>query len=142
MDASTLANTLNLAVGESAELVDLTPETGDYRVYYVGLAETSSGGQILTFELHRQAPGYRRIFFEVLTLIVGPADPDGLSEVESYCNDAGADLADLPQLLPELARIVATLKDKKKPSDDLLLPFLGRPGQLVWTQSLVAGVAS
>lgn len=142
IDSCALAATLKLAVGDHVDLAQLDPATGDYRVYYVGLAATSSSGRILTFELHRQAPSFGRMFFEVLTLTLGCVGADGLSEVESFRSDADANAADLPQLLPQLARIVAALKDKKQPLDDVLLPFLSRSAQLVWTQSALVGVAS
>lgn len=142
IDASALATTLMLTMNESVELAELNPATGDYRIYYIGLTETSLSGQILNFEMHRQAPRFGRMFFEVLSLALGSTGKDGLSEVESFRSDADASVADLPKLLPQLARIIATLKDKKQPLDDELLPFLSRPAQLVWTQKLGLGTAS
>lgn len=137
IDLNALAMTLNLAPGERAQLTDFDPITGDYRVFHIGMVTTPMGGETLTFHLHRQAPRFERRLFEVLSLKLSPSDSDGLCNVEAFHCSSGASLADLPDLLPRLAKIVAALQDRKRPEDALLLPLLSEAAQHLWTQPLV-----
>ena len=142
IDNSALVATLKLAVGESAEMVDIDPVTGDYRVFYCGLEATPKGGKSLTFELYRQGPGFELTIFNVLSLALGPLNANGLCQVEDFFCDAGANVYDLPRLLHDLAQIVAVLQEKRRPEDVLLLPFLSKPSRTLWTQTLVKGNAA
>lgn len=142
MDSDALAVMLNLAVGEQAQRVDIDPLTGDYRVFHLGVAATLAGGEVLTFELHRQMPGFERRIFSVLTLALGCCDAEGLCLVESFSCDAGISLNDLPPMLPQLAGIIASLQARKRPHDDFILPFLSKAAQVLWTQKLPERMAS
>jgi hypothetical protein len=141
IDRTAFAISLNLALGERAELVDVNPATGDYRVFHVGIV-TAPAGETLMFELHRQGPGFTRRVFNVLSLTLGHADADGLSTVEAFTCDAGARMDDLPSMLPMLARIISDLQQRKRPQDTLLLPFLSDVSQKLWAQKLPEGVVS
>lgn len=136
INVEALAISLNLAVGERVELVDIDPATGDYRVFYLDFAPMPSGSKTLTFELHRQGAGSVRRIFNVLSLTLGRTDIDGLCPVDAFTCDTGAALSDL---LPMLARIAAALQDKKRPEDALILPFLSKPAQALWNKAPVAG---
>jgi len=142
IDLVALAVTLNLAVGERVQMVDVDPGTGDYRVFHLGAEATPTGGETLTFELHRQGPGFERRLFNVLSLTLGPSGADGLCPIEAFTCDAGASPADLPHLLPELARIATALQERQRPEDALVLPFLSKPSQILWTQALLEGGGS
>lgn len=142
IDVSMLTDTLRLAAGESVQKVDIDPVTGDYRVFHVGMSATPTGGQILSFELHRQGPGFERRIFNVLTLALAPGAEDGLSLVEAITSDAGLKLSELPHLLSCMAEIVAALKAGKRPQDFLMLPLLSKAGQVLWTQPLPQRLAS
>lgn len=139
IDPLALADTLNLAVGERAEMVDVDPASGDYRVFHLGAAATPSGGETLTFELHRQGPGFERRLFNVLSLTLGARGPDGACPVEAFACDAGAGPEDLPHLLPRLARIASALQRRQRPEDALVLSFLSKPAQALWMQTLMGG---
>ena len=140
--SSALTDALKLAVGECAEMVDIDPRTADYRVFHIGIEATPAGGETLTFELYRQGHGFERRLFNVLSLTLGHCDADGLCPVESFSSSTGASPNDLPRLLPELARIAASLREEQRPADMLVLPFLSRSAQILWTKALVEGSAS
>lgn len=142
IDPVALAHTLNLAVGECAQMVDVDPDTGDYRVFYLDAQPTPQGGETLTFELHRQGPGFERRLFNVLSLTLGPSGSDGSCPIEAFSSDAGVSPTDLPRLLQGLARIVTELKERRRPEDALVLPFLSRPAQVLWTQPLTEGAVA
>jgi hypothetical protein len=139
INSEALAITLNLVVGERAELVDVNPANGDYRVFHLGIAPTPSGGKTLIFELHRQGNSPERRIFNVLSLTIGHADALGLCPVEAFTCNAGLSATDLPHLLPILAKIAAALQERKRPDDALILPLLSKPAQAMWTKSLVEG---
>jgi hypothetical protein len=139
IDSGALAITLNLAVGERAELADVNPVNGDYRVFHLSIAHTPSGGENLTFELYRQANGPKHLAFNVLSLTIGRPDILGLSPVEAFSCNAGTSVTELPQLLPLLAKIVSALQERKRPDDTLLLTLLSKPAQNLWTKALVEG---
>lgn len=147
IDPGALTVTLNLAVGERAQLTDIDPATGDYRVFHLGIAATPEGGATLVFELYRQGPGVERRIFSVLSLAIGAPGADGFCPVKAFTCDAGANpdgfgLADLPRLLPVLARIAASLQEKQRPEDALVRPLLSKPALALWTQSLAEGGGS
>ncbi|MFM9889359.1 MAG: hypothetical protein ACKVOE_01755 [Rickettsiales bacterium] len=142
IDPAAFSHSLCLVVGERAELADYNPTTGDYRVLSIGLEETARGGVILSFEMHRQGPGFKRRFFDVLSLTLSPAGPDGLCAVTSFTCDAGAHLADLPRLLATLGTIITALKASARPKDALIMPLLSKRGQVLWTQALVKGASA
>ena len=133
---------LPLAAGERAEFVSIDQATGDYRVFHVGIETAAEGSATLTFELHRQDPGLVRLVFNALSMTLGPVGTDGLCAIEAFTCDAGLDSHDLLRLLPRLTEIVALLQKRKRPADALVLPFLSRRAQILWTQALVKGVAS
>ncbi|MFZ4541303.1 MAG: hypothetical protein ACOYNL_05765 [Rickettsiales bacterium] len=139
---SEITATLKLAVGERAEIVAFDPATGDYRVLYLDTAVSPTNGETLTFELHRQGPGFERRFFEVLSLTLGSPGADGLCAIDAFACDAGASATDLPQLLPMLAQIIAAIRERKQPEDALLRPFLSKHAYILWTQALVKGAAA
>jgi hypothetical protein len=142
IDSSALALTLNLAVGERAEMVDFNPVTGDYRAFHLNMAATPAGGEMLTFKLYRQGGGFERRVFSALSLTLGPSGADGLRPVEAFASELGAGVADLPQLLATLARIAAALQEDRRPEDKLVLSFLSAPSQTLWMQPLLTKVAS
>lgn len=141
-DRVALALALDLPPGERAEVVDVDPGNGDYRVFHLSAAAMPAGRKTLTFELHRQGPGFERLIFNVLSLTLGPIGADGLRPVEVFVTDAGATPADLPRLLPVLAGIVAALRSRRRPEDALLSPLLSTRAQTLWTQPLTGEMAS
>ncbi len=136
INLTALTATLHLAINMYTETVAFDPVTGDYRVYFLGMAATPAGDAVLTCELHRQGPGFARRFFNVLSLTLGPCGSDGLCPVESFSSSASANMAQLPQIMTRLTPIAAALKDKQRPDDKFLLPLLSWPAQILWMRAL------
>ena len=135
MNLQALSEALNLPVGTHAELADADPQTGDYRVFYIGLEKTDSGGARFVLELHRQTPQLQLWLFEAISITLGAADANGLCTIEAFQSDAPISPAGLPSFIQALAHITEALKQQKRPDDGLLRPFLSRSSYVRWVES-------
>lgn len=138
----TLAATLGLAAGERAELAHMDPRNGDYRVFSLMLDAVPQGGETLSLELHRQASGWGRYIFPVLSFTVSAPDAHGHCHIDALASDAVIAARDLPGRLPDIARIATSLRNKQKPEEKIVQSFLSERGKMLWTQPLHEGMAS
>lgn len=138
----TLAMTLGLVAGERVELAHMDPRNGDYRIFSLMLDTAPHGGETLSFELHRQAPGLGRYIFPVLSCTVSAPDAHGQCRIDALESDAAISAYDLSHHLPDIARISASLRNRQRPEERLLQPFLSERGKILWTQPLHEGMAS
>jgi hypothetical protein len=133
---------LDLAPGARLEVARVDVHRGDYRVIALALSSMDSGGELLTLELHREAPSMEHCLFPALWLTVGAPLANGSCAIDQCFSDGDVTVADMDRYWPYLTQIALALRHNQQPDDRLLLPFLSRRGQLLWTKPLRVGVVS
>lgn len=125
---------LALQPGESLELARVNARTGDYRMIALRLELENTERATLHLELYRQTMGDGRRWFDALRWhFVRNEDEELEPQPLAHCN-----ASTFPTHAIELLnRIAEALRHQQRPSDALLLPFLSRAAQILWTQPML-----
>lgn len=134
-----LSDMVGLAAGEQVELTQCDAHTGDYRVWSIRLESERQGHEVLTLELHRQAPGYGRRLFPLLCLSAQTDPQSGAIMLQHASSDAELDAEALLAMVPRLWPVVGALKAQQRPQDQWLMPLCSKRGQILWQQTLRQG---